>query len=845
MKNLKLQNTLLFLLPLLVVAFVFRAVIFSNAIFAHLDVLINYLPYFNALFSKPDVIEQGIISGFPILVSVSTTWFSPISYIASYFFDALGAFVFLNMSFIAGAYVFTYLFGRRIGLSHLSAILAGIIYIFAGQVMLWSETIIITIYYCLLPLAFYLLHIAYEGGRMKKYSLFFVTGILLGIGWLSGHVQFLIYVHIFVAAYWLFKTWVSFKYPDNSRSMMSFWIEEVVLFAFMFGISYLVGHPLISAIQDFLPLTQRLEGVSLASAFAYAYMPYHAIHYLLPQFSVPYSPIPYSQAFQNYIGILPLFLALYGLINWKRIANLRSESGFFLIMGLFALIASLKYSPVTYIFHYLPLVKTFREAPRIMFAGDFCIALYLGFVLDYILVNKASVVNGLEKMLKWLKRTFLIIALPIITAFSIAHIFFHGKIQDVAEKYFMANMYSKTSAGLPVEHYTKLIDSYVNTYLSQVSIASLGVLTFVAMSVITFWWLKNLQKMSQRNLGVYAVVIVALNFALAHAGYVHAIPRNEYLTPPKSYEIIMANENKNKSEENISENVSINLAEKQQPFRIFSPLNGLAMFNESVRCSYPTAGNWEVSHDDFLLRKELMETNMNMIYGIESADGYEPYLPVRVSDIIGYAGSRFAVTDSYGMDIGSAPLSLEDKVRLFAERKNILRSMNVKYVLSFFAINDPDLQEIGFEKVGSCDSPVYIYELNNVWPRYFLTRNVRNLSGKNNEEIFKSYVSAIASSTGPTILIENMEKNVKAGNKSFARVAGIVGSKTMKFAATTTEDAYLFVGNTWLPDWSATIDGKPREILKANYTYMALYIPMGSHDIVFTYDGSDNKQNGK
>ena len=47
--------------------------------------------------------------------------------------------------------------------------------------------------------------------------------------------------------------------------------------------------------------------------------------------------------------------------------------------------------------------------------------------------------------------------------------------------------------------------------------------------------------------------------------------------------------------------------------------------------------------------------------------------------------------------------------------------------------------------------------------------------------------------------------------------------------------AYLVLADTFDPGWSATLDGHPTPIFPAYLAFRAVYLPGGSHSIVFTY----------
>jgi hypothetical protein len=62
------------------------------------------------------------------------------------------------------------------------------------------------------------------------------------------------------------------------------------------------------------------------------------------------------------------------------------------------------------------------------------------------------------------------------------------------------------------------------------------------------------------------------------------------------------------------------------------------------------------------------------------------------------------------------------------------------------------------------------------------------------------------------------------------------GPNHMDFRVVTPVEGYLFVSEMWMPDWMAYVDGEDRgEVLKANYTFRAVRVPAGSHEVRMVY----------
>ncbi len=49
------------------------------------------------------------------------------------------------------------------------------------------------------------------------------------------------------------------------------------------------------------------------------------------------------------------------------------------------------------------------------------------------------------------------------------------------------------------------------------------------------------------------------------------------------------------------------------------------------------------------------------------------------------------------------------------------------------------------------------------------------------------------------------------------------------------QPAFLVLADSWYPGWQAFVDGRPVEILRANYLYRALALPPGDHRVTFAY----------
>lgn len=58
----------------------------------------------------------------------------------------------------------------------------------------------------------------------------------------------------------------------------------------------------------------------------------------------------------------------------------------------------------------------------------------------------------------------------------------------------------------------------------------------------------------------------------------------------------------------------------------------------------------------------------------------------------------------------------------------------------------------------------------------------------------------------------------------------------VSLSVTAPRDGFVFLSDQYFPGWKATVDGMPATIYRADYTFRAVEIPKGNHEVQFVYD---------
>ena len=401
------------------------------------------------------------------------------------------------------------------------------------------------------------------------------------------------------------------------------------------------------------------------------------------------------------------------------------------------------------------------------------------------------------KIFLWIKRIFLgflflIVAINIIGLFKKIFI---GWAQDFFDKYY----YSKT-IGLPIEHYHRSIENLISSNFYTFSLFNKDfliplILTVVAVLVIIF-----IQKFNKTSL-FYVFLLSGFIWAVSSPMVSSGLTR-DFFKETRVIEFLKA---------------------QKKPFRVYSLLPNLSTY-QLVALGHE--GATETDQNEFL--KTMLPVNLNVVHDLDSIDGYEQAIPRRTTRILAELLSERA---SIGNKIAEARLKPEEKTKIFESRANLLRMMNVKYIISAFPLDERIFKKIFDTKATRFDVPVYIYENKNILPRFYFAKSVRLIES----DELKSLDQILSSDINFKDLTF-IECGNDCGDNSGGKIIDYeYKNGYLQLNTKSLSTGWLIFSESFDRGWQAKINGETTSIYHANYIYQAIKVPAGKSVIEFQY----------
>ena len=791
------KDAIIILFLVILAAVILSPFLFYGRIFLDADVTTYYYPVFDfysrALKSGESFLWNPLLySGFPTYVSQTGGFFDPLNRLLFKHLPAINAYHLRLLIDFSLIFTLSYLAGRALGLSRLASSLIGPSY-FSSLNWVYSSNVMVANTLFLLPLLVLVFKKQLAGGwRRVVWSL----GGGLGLGWalISGNVQIVIYGLFLFGFFCLFYfLWLEPK--KDFHSFFKFFIPllTVVIIGILFAL------PQILPSFKFIPLTSRAGGVDLTEAYLKGVGWGDFFNFLFPDNL--YFPYLAPGRKPLHVGALWFFLAIAGFALKKKNKLITILAALF---G-FSLLASLAGSPLFYILQKLPVLVYFRNPYKWMYAGSFFLALLGAFGFD--LLGKQTGER--------LKRIFKPVTVFIggITFFILALNFlgvnFWSRAAGWLDLIFSRILYGHFGFSKGPAHYQDAIRRGIMAWREFTSFSDIYFLvSFLSLLIAVGLILAFLyRRLSWQKFQIFSLAAVLIAFLGTSFGQ---------FSNNIAKELVLRSHQR--------------LVEK---FITKADLNLYRIYTFSVDQGFVerVPPKFKFTLEEYRAFTELRfaagKPNLNFLAKVSSVEGYDPLIPRDFLTVLGIMGSTDSVEEETGR------LTAEKKINRLLKNLDVLGMMAGKYIISGVKLASPDLRFLGEQAVSRFSIPLYIYENSKSLPRFYWAKEFKEAPGKSLADLVQEGKNDFQRVT--YLDCAGCFRPFQDSGRSLEMVSAKNGF--FEFQTMAEKKQWLMVSESYLPGWTAEIDGVPAKIIRANGIYMAIEVPNGYHRLIFKFSG--------
>lgn len=235
-----------------------------------------------------------------------------------------------------------------------------------------------------------------------------------------------------------------------------------------------------------------------------------------------------------------------------------------------------------------------------------------------------------------------------------------------------------------------------------------------------------------------------------------------------------------------------------------------------------------------------IEDNIQSHEKIFSPDGYNALHIKRYGELVSSSKDGTIVDPLPRSDVNLAPGYGTDDLRRNYYRQRVFDLLGVKYILNKIEPQDadmkPDYQTFPEDiyKLVWQKGAWQIYENKKVLPRVFLASNY--IVQKDRDKIIQTIFNQDFNLRDRIILEEDIPKKMEFSKDENARVViQMYSPNKVVLQTNATSNMLLFLSDNYFPGWKVNVDGKSERIYRANYSFRAVPVEKGNHEIVFWY----------
>ena len=236
-----------------------------------------------------------------------------------------------------------------------------------------------------------------------------------------------------------------------------------------------------------------------------------------------------------------------------------------------------------------------------------------------------------------------------------------------------------------------------------------------------------------------------------------------------------------------------------------------------IYTSQPSGWRGEAG-EKLISARAILDPNSNLVWDLTQAYGYAALVPRRnvlVKDLI-----------------TEAVKTNQDEFEVLPQAEKLLSANSVRFLVSAKKVKSKKFIKVFQGKWGTTDTIYYIYENLENLPKIRLISNAKIVSDL--DELTQALISQDFNPKNEVIL----EKEVPVKNSNITEASlNVISQKSgeIKLEVKLKDPAFLVIANSFNPGWKATLNGVKTEILAANASQQAVFLPKGAYVLVFYY----------
>ena len=779
-----------------------------------------------------------LLTGFP-LAFTEYGWFYPPTWLALLLAPGPRGYWVSVALHAAAAGIATYGLARSWGRSPAAAGIAGAVYQLSGTVAGGAALLNFGTVFWALPFLCWcadgLRRAAADSGRVVWQPLL-LRGLLaaaaVGLITLSGHPQLVVLVCVSAGAYAIVTTAAAQWAGGGGRGSVAtsheprvavwrVWIAPVALLAAGLAALPLAAIRIVPTLEV-AAISPRGQGLEVAAAAVGSAPPWAlAAGLVLPGLEV--LPV-LSPAWVAYVGLVPLALAGSAVWRWRG-TDLPVRTVLLLVFGGAGLILACgSFTPLYPLLLKVPGFALFRDPTRWLILWVFAAALLAADGYD---VWRAS--GGVQHATPsssrgWWPRLALLAAGLIVVGHLVgagALIFGRDLLLEQVGQPLAQRLAADPSRTFSAERYATTFAAYLTSAQRALDPRQLAVLGPLVGLMLAAWWLRSRRTPARRGQPAVMLVVVSVPLLLFMWSRFPTVPPNA-------------------GADELAQ-VAALPGFREGTARVVSWKLRAAAYELNL-ATFAAQGNAPAA--TFALQRAGVTPNWGLAARVPQLGGYENLLSVRQAVLSAAIHSERTV-----------PVRLPQPQ--FAPGQlpqGLLEALAVRYlVLSRDALQKPHLDMHRWRPLDSGPNAgsMEVWVNSRAQPRAYLVPAARAVGSAAAWEA----VAAPSFSPRRTVVVEWVDsgphpnpppeqapgegtRSRQASNQSTPGSVRLTSDRPQRvaIAVEAATDAWLVLADAWFPGWTATLDGTPTPVLRANYLVRAVAVPAGRHEVVFSYD---------